>query len=162
MNLQRNLALAALSLVLAACTPSSEPGVFETTAAAKNAAGETPGEFATGEEISLAMTSANLTDQSQTVEWCSGARYDFLVYADGGSLVWNFNHDMLFTQALQSDVWDPLEERSGSRTWSQVDNDGNAVPPGAYYYVVDGCAYHNGERITGFRSDPVDFVIRAP
>ena len=161
MNLQVRLGLAVAATPLSACV-STESAVFSTTLEARNASGEEPGEFGVGEQITLAMTSANQTDEAQPITWCAGGRFDFLVYAHNGTLVWNVYHDRVFTAALQPDVYGAREERSGSLTWSQTGNDGDPVPPGAYYAVIDGCAYRNEVRIAGFRSAPVDFLIRAP
>lgn len=150
----------AFALTLLAACDTMGPDVFSTSLAAKNAAGEVPGEFEVGEPITFDLASGNVTDQTQPLQWCGGGRFDLLVYSADGALVWNAYHGILFTGSLQNDAYGPFEERLSSIVWSQVDNDGNGVSPGAYYAIADGCAYHDGKRIAAFTTDPVDFLIR--
>src|SRR5690242_19268037 len=115
------LPLLFVAAVLAACAPGESPEktgrVFETTLTATNAAGEQPGEFPAGEPITLTLLSANLTNQVQQIDWCSGERFDIAIYDSSDTLVWNKDYGLAFTQALDPDRYGPREQRDSSLAW---------------------------------------------
>ena len=84
------------------------------------------------EGIFVSLTLANKNPGSVTRGYIDGQDYDVVVRDANGEYVWNLWHDTPWTQAFESQVWEPGEWITYSGTWRFEDNKGNDVEPGAY------------------------------
>ena len=114
------LALAALAL-LAACVP---PGpAAPATPSGPDAGGSPAGPLAstlsvepTADSVRFLLQVTNATQAPLTLEFRSGQSYDFVV-SDGGTTVWTWSGDMMFTQALRSVTLAAGETQAFAETW---------------------------------------------
>ena len=113
-------ALAALAL-LAACVPP-EPVAPAAPAGSESAGGSTGPLVAslsvepTAESVRFLLQVTNATQSPLALQFSSGQSYDFAV-SDGGTSVWTWSADKMFTQALRSVTLAPGETRSFEERW---------------------------------------------
>lgn len=115
------LALAALAF-LAACVPP-DPAAPAAPSTGNESAGGTTGPLVaslsvvpTAESVRLLLQVTNATQAPLTLRFSSGQSYDFTV-SDGGTSVWSWSAERMFTQALRSETLAPGETRSYEETW---------------------------------------------
>jgi hypothetical protein len=114
-------ALAALAL-LAACVPP-EPGAPAAPAESGSAGGGASGPLVTtlsvepsADSVRFLLQVTNATQAPLVLQFRSGQSYDFTV-SDGGTTVWSWAADMMFTQALRSETLAAGETRSFAESW---------------------------------------------
>ena len=85
-----------------------------------------------GETVGLKLSLRNVSDEP--VRFYLGGRppYDFVVSTAEGEQVWHWKCAKITIQPLDSETLAPGEELEFIGEWEQVDNRGEAVPPGAY------------------------------
>lgn len=84
-----------------------------------------------GYEFHLVVT--NNGSGPAELRYASSDMWDFGVF-DGQSLLWNFNLNRSFMQALKVDMLGPGESRDFHANWNGRSNDDVAVPPGSYRF----------------------------
>ena len=87
--------------------------------------------FRTGETVPLQLTVTNVGDGRLNLRFRNGQRYEFQVRR-GNTVIWNWSHGRLFTQALSSHALGPEEEVVFNADWTQRSNVGRAVTSGLY------------------------------
>lgn len=87
--------------------------------------------YALGEPVRISLIVENRTGEVLTLQFPTGQRYDIWAESTGRE-VWRWSKGKAFTQAFTSLTLQPGERRVFEETWSQVNNDGKQVPPGAY------------------------------
>jgi len=113
-------AFAAMAFFAAACRPA--PAAPAPTTAPGDGAGAagplvtTLQTAAAPDSVRFTLQVTNASQQPVTVHFSSGQSYDFSV-SDGGSVVWRWSEDHMFTQALRSEALAPGQTRSWSETW---------------------------------------------
>jgi hypothetical protein len=83
-----------------------------------------------GDTVRLVLHVTNVTEESVTLEFTSGQRFDFEVGLPGGESVWRWSADKLFVQALGQEVLLPGESRQYDAEW--------VAPAGGGEYVATG------------------------
>ncbi|HET7231446.1 MAG TPA: BsuPI-related putative proteinase inhibitor [Longimicrobium sp.] len=112
-------AVAAMALIAAACrAPAAAPAPLPAGDAAGNGGPlvTTLQTDAAADSVRFTLQVTNATQQPVTLGFSSGQSYDFTV-SDGSSVVWRWSQDMMFTQALRSEMLAPGQTRSWSETW---------------------------------------------
>jgi len=84
-----------------------------------------------GEAVPLTLSVTNTGDETQTLTFSSGQRYDFVVSRSGGE-VWRWSTGKFFTMALGSLKLAPGETLTFRETWRQEDNKGRRAGRGSY------------------------------
>ena len=114
------LAHAALAL-LAACVPPDP--ITPAAPAGNESSGGSTGPLVTtlsvephADSVRFLLQVTNATQSPLTLQFTSGQSYDFAV-SDGGTSVWTWSADMMFTQALRSVTLAPGETQSYAETW---------------------------------------------
>ena len=85
-----------------------------------------------GETVRMKLTLRNASDEP--VYFFTGGRppHDFVVSTLDGEQVWHWKCAKIIQQPLDSQTLEPGEEMEFTGEWEQVDNRGEAVPPGTY------------------------------
>ena len=85
-----------------------------------------------GETVSMKLTLRNVSDEP--VDFLTGGRppHDFVVSTLDGQQVWHWKCAKTILHPLDSQTLEPGEEMEFTGEWEQVDNRGEAVPPGTY------------------------------
>lgn len=116
------LALAALAL-LAACVPPEPVPPAAPVESGGPGGGSATGPLvttfsveATADSVRFLLQVTNATQAPVVLEFRSGQSYDFTV-TDGGTTVWNWAADMMFTQALRSVTLAPGQTLSFEESW---------------------------------------------
>ena len=114
------LALAALAL-LSACIPPgpmapAPPAGSESGGGAAEPLVTTLSVEPTADSVRFLLQATNATQAPLTLRFSSGQSYDFAV-SEGGTSVWTWSADMMFTQALRAETLAPGETRSWAETW---------------------------------------------
>ncbi|HEU4556466.1 MAG TPA: BsuPI-related putative proteinase inhibitor [Longimicrobium sp.] len=113
------LTFAAMALFAAACRP---PAAAPAPSPAGDAAGSggplvvTLQTDAAADSVRFTLQVTNSSQQPVALQFSSGQSYDFSV-ADGGTVVWHWGGDMMFTQALRTETLAPGQTRSWSESW---------------------------------------------
>lgn len=84
-----------------------------------------------GYELHLQVS--NIGTGPVDLRYASGEMWDFGVF-DGQSLLWNFNMNRSFMQAMKVDLLAPGEARDFHAAWNGRSNDDVLVPPGSYRF----------------------------
>ena len=66
------------------------------------------------------------------LEFPTAERFDFRVYR-GSDIVWNYNHNRFFLQAIQTQTVDPGESLDFKGLWPGTANDRTGLSPGVYH-----------------------------
>lgn len=114
------LAAFAAMAFFAACRPyPAAPAPASAPGDAAGAAGPlvtTLQTAAAPDSVRFTLQVTNASAQPVTLHFSSGQSYDFTV-SDGGSVVWRWSEDHMFTQALRGEPLAPGQTRSWSETW---------------------------------------------
>lgn len=89
------------------------------------------GSYAVGERINMGMVAHNTSGRSLRLTFPTAQRYDFVVKKQGRA-VWQWSGDMMFAQAIATDVLAPGESLSFACQWDQKLADGTNAALGAY------------------------------
>jgi hypothetical protein len=79
----------------------------------------------------LTLRVCNTSGQTVERSFSDGQRYDFEI-TRGGSRVWRWSDDRMFTQSLGSEKWAPDACKSWSAMWDGRSSSGALVAPGSY------------------------------
>jgi hypothetical protein len=88
-----------------------------------------------GEPIPLKFELINTGSTPVEFTFSSGQRFDFLV-KKGERTIWRWSFGKQFIQVLGQITLEPGQSLSFEADWPQVDNLGNAVPPGEYVVLA--------------------------
>jgi hypothetical protein len=80
----------------------------------------------TGDDVDLALSVENTSDESRTLSFRSGQRAEFVAeQPETGETVWRYGDTRMFTMALASEEFAPGETATYTATWRDA-------PSGAY------------------------------
>lgn len=98
--------------------------------------------FNQGETITFVLNAVNTSNDMAKLGFGSGRQFDFYVRRadDLNSLLWDPWPEKLFTQAETAIELQPLETKSFSQSWNQVQLDGSMLPAGNY--MVEATFYN--------------------
>jgi hypothetical protein len=104
-------------VLLVACTPQARNGVDLDGAGAPPELGSTMTAMVAGDSVRFELHITNVTSEPVSLEFASSQRYDFEVADGEGVRVWRWSDDMMFAQALGTDVLAPGESRRYGAAW---------------------------------------------
>lgn len=89
-------------------------------------------EIHSGDDVEMTLVVTNTRETSISLEFSSGQIFDFLATridatSNDSTLVWNWAHDKMFTQAIWKMTLAPGETKSFEIVWNGTDNSGNVV-----------------------------------
>jgi len=93
---------------------------------------EAPTGVRLGETVPLKLKVKNAGDRPAQLTLGGRPAYDFVVTGPEGTEVWRWSHGQFNQAILQLTTLKPAKELEFTGEWSQLDNDGNPVPPGSY------------------------------
>lgn len=111
-------------------------------------------EYGQGEAIRLQLRLRNDNEDPLTLTFASSQKYDFWVLDPAGNEVWRWSASRVFLAVITHVDIMPGAKIEYAETWYQLNDDGAAVPPGAYTLHA-GIVIADAPRI-----DPVTIAIR--
>ncbi len=123
-----------LSMSLTSCgddnnTTNTE---FKVTLKLKNEDGQEVTTFNEDDLITFELTIQNQTNSTQTINFSSSYKYDFIIYDTNGQSVWVWSDDKLFTLVSIDLSLEANESKTFSKTWNQEIEDGILMEAGNY------------------------------
>ncbi|HSJ05271.1 MAG TPA: BsuPI-related putative proteinase inhibitor [Longimicrobiales bacterium] len=119
-----------LVILLVACAPQARDGVDLEGAGAPPELGSTMTAAVAGDSVHFELHITNVTGGPVSLEFTTAQRYDFEVADGEGVPVWRWSDDMMFAQALGTDVLAPGESRRYAASWRPDGGGGVVVASG--------------------------------
>lgn len=85
-----------------------------------------------GETVALTLKWKNVEDRPVFLTLDGNPAYDFVVAGPDGAEIWRWSHGQASQDILESRIIEPGRQAVFEAEWSQQDNAGKPVPPGAY------------------------------